>query len=173
MEETLPLYLTPHLRKWMLSRLGRPDRLVWDGEARKLWEQLEKVMHCNILEVVNDYRPNGPPQSRVLVRIRYDGERIERPDGKRDWRLEKVQAELMRAFLEDMYATTDWHRFRGGKTARASLLVFRDYYSITEDDHAYRTAERLYQIYCRKRGLSRPYKRRRTVRISRRRRGRA
>jgi hypothetical protein len=62
--------------------------------------------------------------------------------------------------MVEMYHQVDWFRQVLGVSARKGLELFRLQYSITEEDHGFATAERLYQRHCKRSGISRPYHKR-------------
>lgn len=165
MQKSVTLYLSPYLRLYVLAKLGDPKRAANDPDARELWHQLGRELGGRIISVENDYKERPSMSGLVVVhlQLRHNIQLGPGPSG-RVYRFEEAARMLQRRFLNEMFNQVDWFRAVLHTSARQGLLFFRQQYSITEEDHAFGTAERLYQKHLNRHGRSRPY-RRRTVRI--------
>lgn len=168
----ITLYVTPYVRKFVITNLADPQRGLVNSGARWLWADLQRHLGYDLLGVLNDYDPHvDAPRGRVTVFVRT-------PDGPvqlHDKKLSRIAWKLTHAYLSDMYSWVDYYRLRFGMKVRPAMEQFRKQYSITEEDHAFASAERMYQYHCQRNGKSRPYsmknrplgKRRAIVRIVR------
>lgn len=157
----ITLYLSPYLRLYVLAKLGDRDRAANDVDARALWLEMGQLLGGRLIQVENDYeqRPVNSGKVVMLLELR-DGVSLEPNANGRQHRVEMAQAVLQRRYLHEMYHQVDWYRSILKLTARNGLELFREQYAVSEDDHAFATAERLYQRYCQRNGKSRPYRRR-------------
>jgi hypothetical protein len=155
------LYLSPYLRLYLLAKLGDRDRVATDADAVSLWTRLGEMLGGRLVQVRNDYaeRPSMYGVVQLYVELE-DGVRLVPAPNGRLMHIERVHGELQRRYMLEMYHQVDWFRQVLGLSARKGLELFRMQYSITEEDHAFSTAERMYQRHCQRAGLSRSYQRR-------------
>lgn len=160
-EAAITLYVKPYISKFVVARLARIER--FDATSWQLQKMLQAQLRHRVLNVVNTYVPSvDKPIWKVIVMVEHDARFSLDPTQDRR---QHINLELNKAFMAEMFQWVDFYRSLGNK-ARVSLELFRRHYSITEEDHHFHSAERLYQLYCQRTGKSRPY-RRRSVRIRR------
>ena len=156
MPQHITLYLSPYLRLYLLAKLGDRERAANDVDARELWQKLGHLLGGRLVLVENDYSEQLTQSGKVYLQVELrEGVLPDRP-----WRVNEAQAELQRRYQSEMCLQVDWYRAVLNTTARHALGLFRARYSISEDDHAFRSAERYYHRYRQRSGASRPYSRR-------------
>lgn len=141
------IYVKPYVRKFAVGRLSDPARMATDAKSRQLFLELERELHNGrkLVRVVNDF---DPVADKANTRVRL---LVIAPKGLAAdvsfFRHRYVAAMLTRHFLDEMYSWVDWYCNRLGMGPRQALANFRKHYSITEEDHAFDTAERMYRFH--------------------------
>lgn len=160
MEKSITLYLTPYLRLYLLAKLGDLHRAAQDTDARQLWTEMSAQLGGRITRVVNDYGTRPSLTGRVELYLDVpDSVCLEPNASGRTLRVENAMSVLQRAYKTEMFQQVTWMRLVLGVTAREGLTFFRRRYSITEEDYAFLSEERLYQKHCHRLGLTKPRRR--------------
>jgi hypothetical protein len=153
-EQRITIYVLPYIRKFLLARLADPARRLSDETSRQLFDDLQaRLSGRKLLGVVNDYDPaRDQPQQRVVLVVGRGRSR------SRDLSLtvhEHLTGFMSKAYQREMYQWVDFYRSRLGMSTRKALSKFREHYAISEDDHAFLSAERLYYKHCQGKGEQR------------------
>ena len=155
-EKEICIYVQPYIRKYLLARLADPVRRLTDGHSRALFDTLEQRLGGRkLIAVVNDYDVRkDEPTTRVRLRVQLKPQQKDL-NATHHAHLTGI---LTRSYQQEMYEWVDWYRTRLGMSTRRALKQFLRHYSISEEDYAFLSAERMYHKHCQRTGQSRPRK---------------
>lgn len=140
----ITIFVKPYVLKYVVRRLSDPARVYFDATSQKLWTDLQQVLRgrelCGVVNTLD--KEYDRPSQRLTLLVR---PRPGQPADISYFQHRYVTGLLTKSYLNDMCEVVRWHAVVLGRGVRQSLELYRNYYGVSEEDHALHTAERIYR----------------------------